>query len=78
MALTTAERLAQAEAHLADSHAALTAARLAIQLGQGDNQVTRAGVDQLTKQVQFWQRECDQLGDAAVGSNGAMVTVWRS
>lgn len=77
MALTTADELALAEAHLADAHKALTAARLAIQLGQGDNQVTRASVDQLTAQIQFWRREVERLGDVAIGSNGMMVATWR-
>ncbi len=77
MALTTADKLALAEGHLADSHAALTAARLAIQLGQGDNQVTRAGVEDLTKQVKFWEREIQRINDEAAGGNGMMVATWR-
>lgn len=77
MGLSVADELALAEAHLADSHKALTAARLAVQLGQGDNQVTRAGVDQLTGQVQFWRREVQRLEDQSVGGNGMMVTTWR-
>jgi hypothetical protein len=77
MGLSIADELALAEAHLADSHKALTAARLAIQLGQGDNQVTRAGVDQLTAQIQFWRREVQRLEDQSVGASGMMTATWR-
>jgi hypothetical protein len=72
--------LEQAQAHYADSLAALTAARLAVSLGDGSQQVTRASIMDLQGQVDRWAIEVSRLEAIAAGvppaSAGYLVASW--
>ena len=67
--------LAEAEAHLAASQTALTAARKALQYSVGDKQVIRANIKDLTGQVALWNRVVRELTSEAAGCDNAGFVV---
>lgn len=72
--------LDEARAKLADAHAALTAAQFAVSIGDGGNQLQRASVGELSRQVGIWARTVRELEAVAAGCEpGAasyMVPQW--
>lgn len=71
--------LEEARQHLADSQAALTAARFAIQMGDSSQQLSRASVGELARQVSTWARAVQELEAEAAGAENGTVAIasWR-
>lgn len=64
---------AEAIQHIADTQAALTAARKAQQYSVGDTAVSRARISDLTADLAYWQRVVSEIDAESAGADNPSV-----